>query len=221
MGSWIVRSFSISTASRMCCRCGRVGWLYDWMIGMATEVASQKIWTLPLSQRHNLNAVVLWLEYERWEEYNVGYRSQEFRRQGLDHGPIWWWHSVAPGTWASLEKRMVIFSEDGTWTKPLRLEEGEKPFIMIAHDESTFNTNNGERRIWKETGKSPLRPKGRGKGIMVSEFLTSFRSLRIPDCVSDTHLLLDFNWPLDENQKPCCCCTEFPRSGCRGGGPVP
>lgn len=44
---------------------------------------------------------------------------------------------------------------------------------------------------------------------MVSEFLAPIRRLQIPDCVSDTQLFLNFYWPLDENQKPHCCCTEF------------
>ena len=112
-------------------------------------------------------------------------------------------------TWAGLERRMVIFSKDRSWTKPLGLEEEEKPLVLVTHDESTFNANDGKRKIWKEKGKSPLRPKGRGKGIMVSEFLTPVGRLRIPDTVSDAELLHDSNWPLDTNQKPRRYCTEL------------
>lgn len=112
-------------------------------------------------------------------------------------------------TWASLKRRMVVFSEDGSWTKPSSLKEGEKPLVLVTHDENTFNANDGKRRIWKEKGKSPLRPKRRGKGIMVSEFLTPIGRLKIPDTVPDAYLLHDSNWPLDENQKPRRCCTEL------------
>ena len=44
-------------------------------------------------------------------------------------------------TWASLERLMVLFSEDGSWTKPLGLKKGEKPLVLVTHDESTFNAN--------------------------------------------------------------------------------
>lgn len=50
-------------------------------------------------------------------------------------------------TWANLEKRMVIFSEDGLWRKLSGLQEGEKSLVLVTHDESTFNANDGKRRI--------------------------------------------------------------------------
>jgi len=50
--------------------------------------------------------------------------------------------------------------------------QGEKPLVLVTHDESTFNANDGKRKMWMEDGKQPLRPKGKGKGIMVSGFLT-------------------------------------------------
>lgn len=112
-------------------------------------------------------------------------------------------------TWASLGRRMVIFAENGSWTMPVDLKEGKKPLVLVTHDESTFNANDGKRRIWKEKRKSPLRPKRRGKGIMASEFLTPVRRLRVPDTVPDAHLLRDPNWLLNENHKPRRCCTEF------------
>lgn len=49
--------------------------------------------------------------------------------------------------------------------------QGQKPIIAITHDESVFSANDGRRYAWNETGKSFLRPKGKGKGIMVSDFL--------------------------------------------------
>lgn len=108
---------------------------------------------------------------------------------------------------------MVVFAKDGSWTLPSNLENGEKPLVLVTHNESTFNVNDGKRKIWKEKGKSLLRPKRRGKGIMVSEFLTSFGRLQVPSTVPDAQLFHDFNWPLDENQKPRQCCTELLKYG--------
>lgn len=49
-------------------------------------------------------------------------------------------------TWASFERRIVVFSGDGSWTKPPGLREGEKALVLVTHDESIFNANDGKRR---------------------------------------------------------------------------
>ena len=69
--------------------------------------------------------------------------------------------------WSELSTRFVKFQEDGTWEKP-QLPDGIKPLVLVTHDESTFNANDGRRSCWMENGKQPIRPKGQGKGIMVS-----------------------------------------------------
>ena len=60
--------------------------------------------------------------------------------------------------------------------------------ILVTHDESTFNANDGRRSCWVKEGESILRPKGR-RGIIVSEFLTGSGRLRVRDEVSDDELL--------------------------------
>lgn len=78
----------------------------------------------------------------------------------------------------------------------LDLRPGEEALVFITHDESTFNANDGKRKIWKEEGKNPIRPKNRGKGIMVSAFCTPGGILRIPDGVSNAELQLNPTWPM-------------------------
>jgi len=95
--------------------------------------------------------------------------------------------------WKDYERRMVVFSEDGTWKLPSSLRPGERPVVLVTHDESTFNTNDGKRRIWMKDGKQPIRPKGRGKGIMVSGFLTPGGRLRVPDSIPDSEPLKEPN----------------------------
>ncbi len=80
---------------------------------------------------------------------------------------------------------MVIFSKDSSWKHPHNLSKNEKPLVLVTHDKSTFNSNDRKRRIWMENGKQPLRPKGRGKRIMASEFLTPGDRLKIPNSVPD------------------------------------
>lgn len=55
-------------------------------------------------------------------------------------------HEFLP-TWASLERRMVVFSEDGSWTRPPGLREREKPLVLVTHDESIFSANDEKRRV--------------------------------------------------------------------------
>ena len=65
--------------------------------------------------------------------------------------------------WNEISKRMVIFSKDGSWKHPPNLSKNENPLVLVTQDESTFNLNDGKRRIWIENGKQPLHPKGNGK----------------------------------------------------------
>ncbi|RPA99438.1 hypothetical protein L873DRAFT_1789591 [Choiromyces venosus 120613-1] len=98
--------------------------------------------------------------------------------------------------WEKYEPQMVVFAEDGSRKILDTLLPGEKPFVFIAHDESTFNTNDGKRKIWMAGGKQPLRPKTKGKGIMVSGFLTPGDHLKVPENIPNSRLLEDPMWPI-------------------------
>lgn len=54
-----------------------------------------------------------------------------------------------------------------------------QPVIVITHDECTFSANDGKCRAWTREGESWLQPKGRGQGIMASEFLLPFGRLNL------------------------------------------
>ncbi|PKB92174.1 hypothetical protein RhiirA5_247938, partial [Rhizophagus irregularis] len=54
----------------------------------------------------------------------------------------------------------------------LNLPEGEKERVLVVHDECIFYLNDGKRELWTKNGEMPLRKKGNGRSIMVSEFLT-------------------------------------------------
>jgi len=45
------------------------------------------------------------------------------------------------------------------------------PVILVTHDESTLNSNEARSRVWIAHESTYLRPKGRGRGIMISDFL--------------------------------------------------
>ena len=50
--------------------------------------------------------------------------------------------------------------------------DGEKEKMFVTHDESVFTANDGRRQMWIKNDAQPLRQKSKGKGIMVSEFMT-------------------------------------------------
>jgi transposase len=75
-----------------------------------------------------------------------------------------------------------------------QLVEGPSPasdgrwVVVVSHDESGFTVNDGRRHMWLQKGKNPLRPKGMGKGIMVSDFLTPVGRLRAPETITADQL---------------------------------
>ncbi len=54
----------------------------------------------------------------------------------------------------------------------LALAISERELIFVTHDECIFYSNDGKRRIWVTDRQMPLRKKGNGRSIMVSEFLS-------------------------------------------------
>ncbi|RPB11555.1 hypothetical protein P167DRAFT_575298 [Morchella conica CCBAS932] len=107
--------------------------------------------------------------------------------------------------WREYQRRLVIFNEngDGGWRSPETLLENERPLVWVTHDESTFNANDGKRKMWMKVGQQPIRPKSRGKGIIISGFLTPGGHLRVPDHITDTELITqNLDWPLKPDGKP-------------------
>ena len=43
--------------------------------------------------------------------------------------------------------------------------------IILFHDESTFQSNEDQPTLWAEKGTNVMRPKSKGSGIMVSDFI--------------------------------------------------
>ena len=54
-----------------------------------------------------------------------------------------------------------------------------RPIIIITHDESIFSANDGRHQAWIPKDSAFLRPKGKGKGIMVSDFLLPWSRLNL------------------------------------------
>ncbi|CAG8718221.1 13358_t:CDS:2 [Rhizophagus irregularis] len=82
---------------------------------------------------------------------------------------------------SKFEHRMPIFSGDNldeiTWP-----DSNIQPLILVTHDECIFSAYDGSRSLWIPDGEQPLRKKGNGRSIHVSEFLTDVCGrLALPD----------------------------------------
>ena len=65
---------------------------------------------------------------------------------------------------------------------PVLDTSGRKKLVLLYHDESTFHSNDGQGWMWAEQGRQPIRPKGQGRGIMVSDFIEEYDGyLRLSD----------------------------------------
>ena len=54
-----------------------------------------------------------------------------------------------------------------------------RPIIVITHDECIFSANDGKQKAWGTENQIFLRPKGKGRGIMVSDFLLPWSRLNL------------------------------------------
>ena len=66
--------------------------------------------------------------------------------------------------------------------RPLEIPIGKA--IEIVHDECAFQANDDVRVRWSRKGSTPvLKPKGKGRGIVISMFVTEVGILRDEDGV--------------------------------------
>ena len=52
------------------------------------------------------------------------------------------------------------------------LEDGQHIHILVTYDETTFQSNNGQKSDWKPKNEQPLRKKRQRRIMHVSDFLT-------------------------------------------------
>ena len=72
---------------------------------------------------------------------------------------------------SEFEYRMPIFSGDNL-EEIIWPNNNIQPLILVTHDECIFSAYDGSQSLWIPDGEQPLRKKGNGRSIHVSEFLT-------------------------------------------------
>lgn len=98
------------------------------------------------------------------------------------------------------QKRMPIYTgDDMELTIMPELTDDTRPLILVVHDESCFQSNDGGKTGWFDDNHRQIRPKGSGKSLMVSAFLCECHGLlRLPEeqmthdseaCRDSTHII--------------------------------
>ena len=70
------------------------------------------------------------------------------------------------------QKRMEMYTGDNmdVIISP-DLEDGEARVVLVTQDECIFQAHDGMRKVWQESDRKKIKPKGEGACIMVSAFL--------------------------------------------------
>jgi hypothetical protein len=69
-------------------------------------------------------------------------------------------------------ERMETYSgDDSEVVAQPTLAPGQKKAVLITHDECCFHAHDGPKKTWKHKSRSSIRKKGKGKPLMVSDFL--------------------------------------------------
>ena len=98
---------------------------------------------------------------------------------------------------AHLEPLMIRYEGDDMTPIYPTLAPGQKVYIVVNHDESIFHVNDMKRRMWLQHGQQPIKKKGNGRSIHVSDFICEqVGRLRLVDDVLEEHEKLPLDSPL-------------------------
>jgi hypothetical protein len=116
------------------------------------------------------NTARAWLKHFGWE-FRVGRKDVYY--DGHERPDVIEYRKLFLNEIFELEKWMLKPLDDNIMVleEPI-LNENEKCHILITHDESTFYANDGKKTFWGPVGHQPLRKKGAGLSLHVSDFLT-------------------------------------------------
>ena len=95
---------------------------------------------------------------------------------------------------------MCTYDDEKLEPIPPNLQDGQKEHILIVQDESIFHANDLKRDLWLREGEQPLRQKGNGRAIHVSDFVTE-RTETGRLCLSEDQLKANSLLPDEEQLK--------------------
>ena len=78
--------------------------------------------------------------------------------------------------------------EDGLASTNSGLATAVRELVLIYHDESCFHSNEDQGWQWAEEGRLTIKPKGKGRGLMVSDFIDEHDGFLAITPAEATHL---------------------------------
>ena len=105
-------------------------------------------------------------------DFSLSERTQGLYSDGHERDDVVEYRKTFLQEMEAYQARMRTFSGDNLEivTEPV-LMGNEKPIVFMTHDESCFSSFDGKKTVWKEKDRRPLKKKGQGRSIIVSEFL--------------------------------------------------
>jgi hypothetical protein len=179
----ILRTYIRGESANMLTSCSLASWVKD-NLHLKLKLASPVIISEKTAQRW---LKYLGLTYGRYTPglYTDGHERSDvvkYREHFLERFELY-------------EKRM--FQYEGEFMEkliPPSLNVGERPLILVTHDESCFSSHDGRDFVWLDEDNHPIRPKGDGRSLMVSAFLCECHGLLR---LSDEQKLLHPGIPAD------------------------
>lgn len=112
---------------------------------------------------------------QRWFhrlDFFLSERTQGLYFDGHERGDVVEYRKAFLQEMESYQSKMFTFSGENLEiiTEPV-LMHNEKPIVLVTHDESCFSSFDGKKTVWLEKDRRPLKTKGQGRSIMVSELL--------------------------------------------------
>src|SRR6266496_4282567 len=152
---------------------------YLWSVGCNVTVSGFKTYieqevfpSMGIERKKTIseNTARAWLKHFGWE-FRVGKKDVYY--DGHERPDVIEYRKHFLNEIFELEKWMLKPLDDNIMVleEPI-LNENEKRHILITHDESTFYANDGKKTFWGPAGHQPLRKKGAGLSLHVSDFLT-------------------------------------------------
>ena len=71
-----------------------------------------------------------------------------------------------------LTSLMATYDDESLDRIPPTLQSGQKEHVLIMQDETIFHTNEYRRRMWLAPDQQPIRKKGNGRAIHISDFIS-------------------------------------------------
>ena len=134
-----------------------------------SEVLNVKLTGVARSKRLAESTARAWFEKLGWVVWDY---KKGLYKDGHEEPETVGYRTAFLDNLAVFQRRMETYSgEHMDVNEPPQLVDGERRVVMVVQDECVFHANEGKKRVLVEKGHTPLRPKDKGRGIMLSGFL--------------------------------------------------